>query len=69
MPRLLLRIEEAADEMRIGRSKAYALARSGELPTVRIGRSVRISREALERFVTERATGGDAARRADAALR
>ena len=45
---LLLTIPEAARELGISPSQAYILARNGELPTVRIGRSVRISRRALD---------------------
>jgi excisionase family DNA binding protein len=47
----LYRIEEAAQVLRIGRSKAYELIRSGELPVVRIGRAVRVPRAALEKWV------------------
>ena len=44
----LLTVEEAAAFLRIGRSAAYNAARSGDLPgTVRIGRSVRVSKYAL----------------------
>ncbi len=41
--RLLLRIHEAARMLGIGRSTAYELINAGEIPVVRIGRSVRIS--------------------------
>jgi excisionase family DNA binding protein len=43
----MLTVEEAGRILRIGRSAAYNAARSGELPTVRIGRSVRVSKHAL----------------------
>ena len=39
--RLLLRINEAADVLGIGRTTVYELVANGELPVVRIGRSVR----------------------------
>jgi excisionase family DNA binding protein len=52
---LLLRPEEAARELGIGRSKAYELIRSGELPVIRIGRSVRIPIEPLKAWINERA--------------
>lgn len=51
---LLLTVEEAARLLRISRGKAYALAASGELPTVRMGRSVRVRRDRLEAFLDER---------------
>jgi excisionase family DNA binding protein len=52
-----LRVEEAAQMLRISRTVAYALARRwletdgrDGLPAVRIGRSIRIPRVALERM-------------------
>ena len=48
---LLVTVEEAARRLGIGRSLAYELMGSGELPSVRIGRCRRISVEALSRFV------------------
>ena len=44
-------VEEAARVLRIGRSQAYAAARSGELPTIRIGRSLRVPRHRLEQLL------------------
>jgi excisionase family DNA binding protein len=37
-----LTVEEAARELRIGRSAAYEAVRRGQLPAVRIGRSLRV---------------------------
>jgi excisionase family DNA binding protein len=48
---LLLTPEEAARVLRIGRTTVYALMKAGELRPVHIGRSCRISRAELERFV------------------
>jgi excisionase family DNA binding protein len=47
----LLRIEEAAQWLGLGRTKAYELVFRGTLPSVRIGRSRRIAVSALEAFV------------------
>jgi excisionase family DNA binding protein len=44
---LVLTVEEAARELRIGRSAAYDAVRRGELPAIRIGRSLRIPRHRL----------------------
>lgn len=44
---LLVRPSEAATLLGIGRSKLYELLAAGELPVVRIGRSVRIPVEGL----------------------
>ena len=48
---LLVTAEEAADMLRIGRTTAYALMKAGDLRPVHIGRSCRISRAELERYV------------------
>ncbi|MGC2374261.1 MAG: helix-turn-helix domain-containing protein [Solirubrobacteraceae bacterium] len=49
----VLTIEEAARELRIGRSAAYAAARAGELPTIRLGRSLRVPRHRLAEMLGE----------------
>jgi len=50
--KVLLRIEEAAIMLSLGRAKAYQMAQRGELPgVVRIGRSVRISAAALRSWI------------------
>lgn len=48
---LVLTVEEAARVLRIGRSSAYEAARTGELPTVRIGRILRVPRSAIEEML------------------
>lgn len=49
--RLLLTTEEAAESLRVGRTTIYGLIKVGELHPVHIGRSCRISRAELERYV------------------
>ncbi len=44
----VLTIEEAAAALRIGRSAAYAAARSGDLPVIRVGRTLRVPRHRLQ---------------------
>jgi excisionase family DNA binding protein len=46
-----LTVEEWRTFMRIGRSSAYDLIRQSILPVIRLGRTVRISREAVMRFI------------------
>ncbi len=59
---ILLKAEQAAKLLNLSRSKFYELMTADEVPgVVRIGRSVRISRAALERWVRDRA--GDRAPR------
>ena len=49
--KLLLKPEEAAEILSIGRSKVYELMGTGELASVRIGACRRIPAEALSDFV------------------
>lgn len=48
---LLLTPEEAAVLLRIGRTTVYALMKASELRPVHIGRSCRLARAELERYV------------------
>lgn len=48
---LLLTPEEAARLLRVGRTTIYALIKARELRPVHIGRSCRLSRAELERYV------------------
>ena len=48
---LLLTPEEAATVLGLGRTTIYALMKAGDLRPVHIGRSCRISRAELERYV------------------
>jgi len=51
MERLLLRPVEAAEMIGIGRSKVYELLASGELPSIRVGASVRVPVDALREWI------------------
>lgn len=46
-----LKVPEVAEELRIARSRAYELVGTGEIPAVKIGRSVRVNRKELERWL------------------
>ena len=46
-----LKVPELAEVLRIARGRAYELVGSGEIPSVRIGRSVRVSRRELEKWL------------------
>ncbi len=50
MPRLY-RVEEAGRILGIGRTKTYELIATGQLWTIHIGRSARVSADELDRFV------------------
>lgn len=49
---LLLTPEEAARVLRVGRTTVYALMKAGQLRPVHIGRSCRLPRAELERYVS-----------------
>ena len=58
MDQLLLRAEEVARALGLGRSKVYELMATGNLPTVRIGRAVRVPADALRDWVAARTKDG-----------
>jgi excisionase family DNA binding protein len=49
--RLLLRVEEAAERLSISRAKAYELLSTGEIGSIKIGRSRRILASELSNWV------------------
>ena len=49
----LLTIEEAARYLRLSRAKVYQMAQRSELPSVRMGRSVRVRRDRLDAWLDE----------------
>ena len=57
--RLLLTVEEAARRLNIGRTLAWQLVREGKLPSVRLGRCVRVPEQALQAWILQQAQGGD----------
>ncbi len=52
---LLLRAEEAARLLSVGRSTVFKLLASGKLPTVKIGRAVRVRRVDVEAWAARQA--------------
>jgi excisionase family DNA binding protein len=46
----VLKVKEVAGELRVGINQAYELIQRGEIRSVRIGRAVRVTREALDDF-------------------
>ena len=50
--RVLLTVEEAADLLHIGKTKTYALVKSGEIESVLIGRLRRIHVDAINAYAT-----------------
>jgi len=54
MEERLLKPAEVADILQVSRAMAYKLLNQGEIPSVRIGKSVRVRRPDLERYIHER---------------
>lgn len=48
---LLLTVGEMASVLRIGRNAAYQLVKGGSIHSIHVGRSIRIPRNALVKFV------------------
>jgi excisionase family DNA binding protein len=45
-------VEEAAKKLGIGRNSCYEAARTGQLPSIRIGKRILVPRAALERLLS-----------------
>ena len=54
MDQLLLRADEVAEALSLGRSKIYEMMANGELPVIRLGRAVRVPAAALENWLAKR---------------
>jgi excisionase family DNA binding protein len=49
-----LTLREMQEILGIGKTKAYELVATGDIPSVKIGRSIRVSVRELERWLEER---------------
>lgn len=56
IPRVLLTPEEAAEALGVGRTHLFKLIRTGEIPSVKIGRLRRIPAHALDAYVARLTT-------------
>jgi excisionase family DNA binding protein len=54
IPTRLMNAQDIAEALSIGLSTVYLLMDRGELPSIRIGRSVRVRPEDLEEFIESR---------------
>lgn len=59
MERLLVRPHEAGDMLGVSRSKAYELIARGELPVVRVGKSVRVPVDRLRAWIDQQVAAQD----------
>jgi excisionase family DNA binding protein len=55
MNKILHTVDELAEILGIGRSKAWELVYNGSFEVVRIGRSVRVTRASVDNFVRTKA--------------
>jgi excisionase family DNA binding protein len=51
---LLLKVEAAARLLSLGRTKMYELIAAGDVPVIRLGRSVRVPTASLRQWVEDR---------------
>ena len=58
MDKLLVSVEEAAELLDVGRSTIYDLMRTGELPSVRIGRCRRLPVTGLQAYFAKQEADG-----------
>ncbi len=52
-----LKVPKVAEVLRIARSRAYELVADGKIPAVKIGRSVRVNRKELDRWLEDQRYG------------
>lgn len=48
---LILKVDDLMPILGIGRNTAYALVRSGQIRSIRIGRNIRVPRDAVAEFL------------------
>jgi excisionase family DNA binding protein len=57
MEKMLLKPEEVQKVLCIGRSKVYEMLATGELPCIRVGRCIRVSKASLDKWIECHETG------------
>lgn len=57
MEKLLLRPAEVAETLGLGKSKTYGMISEGSLPSIRIGKSVRVPAASLRDWVQQQVSG------------
>ncbi len=57
----LLHVALVADRLGLSRAQVYRLISKGKMPSVRIGRAVRVPRDLLEEWIASRTSGRDQA--------
>lgn len=57
MEKLLLRASEVSEVLGIGRSLVYELIAQGRIPSVRLGRTIRVPVRALDKWIRDQESG------------
>ena len=57
MEKMLLKPQEAQEVLGLGRSRVYEMLATGELPSIRIGHSIRIPVKALDEWIEKQQFG------------
>jgi excisionase family DNA binding protein len=68
MDKLLLRPSEVSEVTGLGKSKTYALIAAGIIPSVKIGKSVRVPADALREWIERLPGNRSQERQGDAGL-
>jgi excisionase family DNA binding protein len=55
---MLLTVRQVEATLQLGRTRTYELLRSGQLPMLRVGRLIRVSRIALEEWIAHQTIAG-----------
>ncbi len=55
--KLLLKVMEAGEMLGVGRSRMYEMLYTGEIPSIRIGKSYRIPLKSLNQWVEQKQGG------------
>lgn len=58
MPKRFLSLEEIAEELSVDYQLVYRLVRSGELPSIKVGRIYRVEKDDFEGYLARKKTGG-----------
>lgn len=51
--RMVLTVPEAGQILGLGRNAAYEAAKRGDIPTIRIGKLIRVPKQALEKLLQQ----------------
>jgi len=66
MSERLMNPADVAERLKISKALAYKMLKEGEIPTVRFGKSIRVKREDLERYIYEKTRLGTKGEESDA---